>query len=78
MGVLIYLVPAIALWALTASVLAWVFFDRLRHEQQEQASAQDTIERYQAALSQLKARAAASVERLSLARRKASARKAAS
>ncbi|KTF31995.1 hypothetical protein [Xanthomonas translucens] len=64
MGVLIYLVPAIGLWALTASVLAWVFFDRLRREQQEQASAQDTIERYQAALSQLKARAAASAREL--------------
>jgi hypothetical protein len=64
MGVLIYLVPAIALWALTASVLAWVFFDRLRREQQEQASAQDTIERYRAALSQLKARAAASAREL--------------
>ncbi|QDI03317.1 MULTISPECIES: aldehyde dehydrogenase family protein [Xanthomonas translucens group] len=64
MGVLIYLVPAIGLWALTASVLAWVFFDRLRREQQEQASAQDTIARYQAALSQLKARAATSAREL--------------
>lgn len=60
MGILIYLTPAVALWALTATILAWVFFARLRREQQQQASAQDTIARHQAALAQLKTRAAAS------------------
>ncbi|UYB54101.1 hypothetical protein OCJ37_09280 [Xanthomonas sp. AM6] len=60
MGILIYLTPAVALWALTATVLAWIFFGRLRREQQQQASAQDSLARHQAALSQLKARAAVS------------------
>ncbi|MBN6152533.1 hypothetical protein JR065_19550 [Xanthomonas sp. AmX2] len=64
MGILIYLTPAVALWALTATILAWVFFARLRREQDQQASAQDTIARHQAALTQLKARAAASAREL--------------
>lgn len=64
MGILIYLTPAIALWALTASVLAWIFFGRLRREQQQQASAQDSLARHQAALSQMKARAAVSAREL--------------
>jgi len=58
MGILIYLTPAFALWALTATILAWVFFGRLRREQQLQASTQHNLARHQAALSQLKARAA--------------------
>lgn len=64
MGILIYLTPAVALWALTATVLAWVFFGRSRREQQLQASAQDSLARHQAALSQMKARAAASAREL--------------
>ncbi|MFC6839108.1 hypothetical protein [Xanthomonas theicola] len=64
MGILIYLTPAVALWALTATVLAWVFFARSRREQQLQASVQDSLARHQAALSQMKARAAASAQEL--------------
>ncbi|MBN6110430.1 hypothetical protein [Xanthomonas bonasiae] len=64
MGILIYLTPAVALWAITATVLAWVFFGRLRREQQQQASVQDSLARHQAALSQMKARAAVSAREL--------------
>ncbi|MBB4129610.1 MULTISPECIES: hypothetical protein [unclassified Xanthomonas] len=60
MGILIYLVPAFALWALIATVLAFVRGRQLRDESGQHASTQDSLARYQAALSQLKARAAAS------------------
>jgi multidrug efflux pump subunit AcrA (membrane-fusion protein) len=60
MGILIYLVPAFALWALIATVLAFVRGRQLRAESGQLASTQDSLARYQAALSQLKARAAAS------------------
>ncbi|RXE14260.1 hypothetical protein DB804_08655, partial [Xanthomonas perforans] len=59
MGILIYLVPAFALWALIATGLAFVRGRQLRAESGELASTQDSLGRYQAALSQLKARAAA-------------------
>jgi multidrug efflux pump subunit AcrA (membrane-fusion protein) len=59
MGVLIYLVPAFALWALIATGLAFVRGRQLRAESGQLASTQDSLARYQAALSQLKARAAA-------------------
>ncbi|XUP35178.1 hypothetical protein WAE31_12370 (plasmid) [Xanthomonas axonopodis pv. vasculorum] len=59
MGILIYLVPAFALWALIATLLAFVRGRQLRAESGELASTQDSLGRYQAALSQLKARAAA-------------------
>lgn len=61
MGILIYLVPAFALWALIATVLAFVRGRQLRAESGQLASTQDSLARYQAALSQAKARAAASV-----------------
>lgn len=61
MGILIYLVPASALWALIATVLAFVRGRQLRAESGQLASTQDSLARYQAALSQAKARAAASV-----------------
>ncbi|MBB3832405.1 uncharacterized protein YicC (UPF0701 family) [Xanthomonas arboricola] len=60
MGILIYLVPAFALWALIATALAFVRGRQLRAESGQLASTQDSLGRYQAALSQLKARAAAS------------------
>ncbi|KQQ71674.1 hypothetical protein ASF73_12235 [Xanthomonas sp. Leaf131] len=60
MGILIYLVPAFALWALIATGLAFVRGRQLRAESGQLASTQDSLGRYQAALSQLKARAAAS------------------
>lgn len=60
MGILIYLVPAFALWALIASGLAFVRGRQLRAESGQLANTQDSLARYQAALSQLKARAAAS------------------
>lgn len=60
MGILIYLVPAFALWALIATGLAFVRGRQLRAESGQLASTQDSLARYQAALSQLKARAAAS------------------
>ncbi|ALS95210.1 hypothetical protein [Xanthomonas oryzae] len=59
MGILIYLVPAFALWALIATALAFVRGRQLRAESGELASTQDRLGRYQAALSQQKARAAA-------------------
>ncbi|KOR40068.1 hypothetical protein ADT25_20660 [Xanthomonas oryzae] len=59
MGILIYLVPAFALWALIATALAFVRGQQLRAESGQLASTQDSLGRYQAALSQLKARAAA-------------------
>ncbi|QBG92474.1 hypothetical protein [Xanthomonas oryzae] len=59
MGILIYLVPAFALWALIATALAFVRGRQLRAESGELASTQDHLGRYQAALSQQKARAAA-------------------
>ncbi|AEQ96995.1 hypothetical protein ACQR5V_21300 [Xanthomonas oryzae pv. oryzicola] len=59
MGILIYLVPAFALWALIATTLAFVRGRQLRAESGELASTQDRLGRYQAALSQQKARAAA-------------------
>ncbi|NIK43698.1 uncharacterized protein YicC (UPF0701 family) [Xanthomonas arboricola] len=61
MGILIYLVPAFALWALIATVLAFVRGRQLRAESGQLASTQDSLARYQAALSQAKARAAASL-----------------
>ncbi|MCC4618017.1 hypothetical protein LL972_18800 [Xanthomonas campestris pv. asclepiadis] len=61
MGILIYLVPAFALWALIATVLAFVRGRQLRTESGQLASTQDSLARYQAALSQAKARAAASM-----------------
>ncbi|MBB4596896.1 hypothetical protein [Xanthomonas arboricola] len=61
MGILIYLVPAFALWALIATVLAFARGRQLRAESGQLASTQDSLARYQAALSQAKARAAASV-----------------
>jgi hypothetical protein len=64
MGILIYLTPAVVLWAITATVLAWVFFGRLRREQQQQANVQDSLARHQAALSQMKARAVVSAREL--------------
>jgi hypothetical protein len=64
MGILLYLTPALALWALAASILAWMFYGRMRDEQQQQASAQDSLERHQMALTQLKARAAAGAREL--------------
>lgn len=60
MGILIYLVPAFALWALIATGLAFVRGRQLRAESGQLANTQDSLARYQAALSQLKARAAAS------------------
>ncbi|PPU78851.1 MULTISPECIES: hypothetical protein [Xanthomonas] len=60
MGILIYLVPACALWALIATTLAFVRGRQLRAESGQLASTQDSLSRYQAAVSQLKARAAAS------------------
>ncbi|WP_431792822.1 hypothetical protein I0K01_15325 [Xanthomonas oryzae pv. oryzae] len=59
MGILIYLVPASALWALIATALAFVRGRQLRAESSELASTQDRLGSYQAALSQQKARAAA-------------------
>ncbi|MEA9562757.1 MULTISPECIES: hypothetical protein [unclassified Xanthomonas] len=59
MGILIYLVPAFALWALIATGLAFVRGRQLNAEYGQHASTQDSLARYQAALSQLKARAAA-------------------
>ncbi|AZR23362.1 hypothetical protein [Xanthomonas vasicola] len=59
MGILIYLVPAFALWALIATGLAFMRGRQLRAESGELASTQDSLGHYQAALSQLKARAAA-------------------
>ncbi|RZA18854.1 MAG: hypothetical protein EOP02_19670 [Proteobacteria bacterium] len=59
MGILIYLVPAFALWALIATVLAFVRGRQLRAESGQLASTQDSLARYRAALSQAKARAAA-------------------
>ncbi|MGS0581122.1 hypothetical protein ACQEPV_013945 [Xanthomonas oryzae pv. oryzicola] len=59
MGILIYLVPAFALWALIATTLAFVRGRQLRAESGELASTHDRLGRYQAALSQQKARAAA-------------------
>mgnify|MGYP000852590733 FL=1 len=59
MGILIYLVPAVALWALIATTLAFVRSNQLRAESGELASTLDSLGRSQAALSQLKARAAA-------------------
>ncbi|MFC7521927.1 hypothetical protein ACFQS6_21905 [Xanthomonas populi] len=60
MGILIYLVPAFALWALIATGLAFIRGRQLLAEYGEHASTQHSLARYQAALSQLKARAAAS------------------
>lgn len=60
MGILIYLVPAFALWALIATGLAFVRGRQLRAESGQLAGTQNSLARYQAALSQLKARAAAS------------------
>ncbi|MCC4588137.1 hypothetical protein LL962_13645 [Xanthomonas sp. NCPPB 1067] len=60
MGILIYLVPAFALWALIATAMAFVRGRQLRTESGQLASTQESLGRYQAALSQLKARAAAS------------------
>lgn len=51
MGILIYLVPAFALWALIATGLAFVRGRQLRAESGELASTQDSLGRYQAALS---------------------------
>ncbi|MEA9698159.1 hypothetical protein VDF30_05600 [Xanthomonas campestris pv. raphani] len=59
MGILIYLVPAFALWALIATGLAFVRGRQLTAEYGQHASTQDSLARYQAALSQLKARVAA-------------------
>ncbi len=64
MGILLYLTPAVVLWAITATVLAWVFFGRWRREQQQQQSVQDSLGRHQAALAQMRARAAVSAREL--------------
>ncbi|WP_254457811.1 hypothetical protein [Xanthomonas sacchari] len=64
MGILIYLTPAVALWAAVATAFAHGLFQRLGHAYQRDATAKETIARYQAALSQLKAQAAASAQEL--------------
>ncbi|KAB7769300.1 hypothetical protein [Xanthomonas maliensis] len=64
MGILIYLVPALALWALIATGMAYARGQQWRAECNQHANAQDSLSRYQAALSQLKARAAASAREL--------------
>lgn len=64
MGILIYLTPAVALWAAVATAFAHGLFQRLGHAYRRDATAKETIARYQAALSQLKAQAAASAQEL--------------
>ncbi|MET7140231.1 hypothetical protein M3S04_04640 [Xanthomonas sp. PPL139] len=64
MGILIYLTPAVALWAAVATAFAHGLFQRLGHAYRRDATAKEAIARYQAALSQLKAQAAASAQEL--------------
>ncbi|AOD14771.1 hypothetical protein VB151_03475 [Xanthomonas fragariae] len=70
MGILIYLVPAFALWAMIASAMAFMRGRQLHAEYNQHASTQDRLARYQAALSQLKARAAASALELEAVQRR--------
>ncbi|WP_045767575.1 hypothetical protein [Xanthomonas albilineans] len=64
MGILVYLTPAVALWAAVATAFAHGLFQRLGQAFRRDASAQETIARYQAALTQLKAQAATQMQEL--------------
>ncbi|WP_045738269.1 hypothetical protein [Xanthomonas sp. MUS 060] len=64
MGILIYLTPAIALWAAVATAFAHGLFQKLGQAYRRDASAQEIIGRYQAAVTQLKAQAATQMQEL--------------